>query len=380
LWDATRIPGAGYIINCIEVSGVHYIDAENDIPLRYGVDQSIGDTIGPGGVFKAMRSVPSWIEILRDAEELCPQALVLNYSNPMSIFCLAAHRTSRMKVVGLCHSVQGTSALLARRAGVPAEEMEWECAGINHLAWFTKLTHRGRDLYPLLKEKAARDLAGTPDDPDDADDLIRKDVMLHFGYFVTESSGHLSEYLPYYRKRKDLMERYCRPGFGGESRFLANNWWFWRENADKQRQEILDGKRPMEFEQSWEYASWIIEAREKNAPYVIHGNVPNTLDGAGPLISNLPADGIVEVACLVDGNGVQPLRYGKLPPQCAALSDANMRVIDLAATACIEKSREAAYHAILLDPLTAAVCSPAEVKQMVTEMFEAESDILRDFS
>jgi alpha-galactosidase len=138
------LPGADYIVNCIEVSGVSYIDAENDIPAKYGVDQCIGDTIGPGGVFKALRSVPSWIEILRDAEELSPSALVLNYSNPMSIFCLAAARTSRMKVVGLCHSVQATSALLARRAGVPLDEMEWECAGINHLAWFTKLKQAAR--------------------------------------------------------------------------------------------------------------------------------------------------------------------------------------------------------------------------------------------
>jgi alpha-galactosidase len=237
----------------------------------------------------------------------------------------------------------------------------------------------GQDLYPLLKEKARRDLEGRPDDPGAAADLIRKDMMLHFGYFITESSGHLSEYVPYYRKRKDLIERYCRAGFDGESRFLANNWWFWRKNADQQRQEILEGRRPMEFEQSWEYASWIIEAREKNAPYVIHGNVPNAVEGAGPLIANLPGDGIVETACLVDGNGVQPLRYGKLPPQCAALCDANMRVVDLAATACMEKSREAAYHAILLDPLTGAVCSPAEIKQMVTEMFEAEAEILHDF-
>jgi alpha-galactosidase len=371
--------GADYVINCIEVSGVSYIDAENDIPAKYGIDQCIGDTIGPGGVFKALRSVPTWTEILRDIEELCPEALVLNYSNPMSIFCLAAARTSRLKVVGLCHSVQATSALLARRAGLSFDQIVWECAGINHLAWFTKFEHQGQDLYPILKEKARRDLERQPDDPDDAGDLIRKDMMLHFGYFITESSGHLSEYVPYYRKRKDLIDRYCCAGFDGESRFLANNWWFWRKNADRQRQEILDGTRPIEFEQSWEYASWIIEAREKNVPYVIHGNVPNAVDGAGPLISNLLTDGIVETACLVDGNGVRALRYGKLPAQCAALCDANMRVIDLAATACIEKSKEAAYHAILLDPLTAAVCSPAEIKQMVMEMFEAEREILHDF-
>lgn len=225
--------GSHYLVNCIEVSGVDCVRIDNDVPLKYGIDQCIGDTIGPGGLFKALQTVPVWLEVLRDAEELCPDALVLNYTNPMNILCLAAGRTSRMRVVGLCHSVQGTSHLLARCAGVPYEEMDWECAGINHLAWFTKLEHKGRDLYPLLKKKAAQDIAGNPSNPDDAEDLVRKDMMLQFGAFITESSGHLSEYVPYYRKRKDVLKKYCRRRYEGGSRFYATNWPEWRKRADE---------------------------------------------------------------------------------------------------------------------------------------------------
>ncbi|MCC7207828.1 MAG: alpha-glucosidase/alpha-galactosidase [Anaerolineae bacterium] len=372
----TLLPGTDYLVNCIEVSGLACVRFDNDIPLKYGIDQCIGDTIGPGGLFKGLRTIPIWLDILRDAAELCPDALVLNYTNPMNMLMLAAGRTSPMQAVGLCHSVQGTSHLLARRAGVPYEEMAWECAGINHLAWFTKLEHQGRDLYPTLKAKAQLDLAGTPANPDDAADLVRKDMMLHFGAFITESSGHLSEYLPYYRKRKDLLARYARSGYDGGSSFYADGWPLWRRAADDYRARLVRGDEPTDWERSWEYASWIIEAREKNTPFRIHGNVMNRHKGGGPLIANLPGDGCVEVACMIDSNGVQPTVYGNLPPQMAAICDSNMRMFDLAATAAIERSIDAAVWALMLDPLTAAMCSPAEIKQMTLEMFEAEKDFL----
>ena len=193
--------GTDYLINSIEVSGVDCVHFDNDIPLEYGIDQCIGDTIGPGGLFKGLRTIPVWLEILRDAEELCPGALVLSYTNPMNMMCLASGRASSMNVIGLCHSVQGTSHQLARRAGVPYGELTWECAGINHFAWMTRLEHKGKDLYPKLIRMAKRDLAGKSGKTKDAGDLVRKDMMVHFGAFITESSGHLSEYLPYYRKK-----------------------------------------------------------------------------------------------------------------------------------------------------------------------------------
>lgn len=370
---------SNYIVNCIEVSGMDCVRFDNDIPAKYGIDQCIGDTSGPGGLFKGLRTIPVWLDVLRDAEDLCPGALVLNYTNPMNMMCLAAGRASAMSVVGLCHSVQGTSRLLAKRAAVPYEEMEWDCAGINHLAWFTTLKHRGADLYPRLMDRARRDLAGKPDDPEDAKDLIRKDMMLHFGAFVTESSGHLSEYVPYYRKRRDLLERYSRDGYDGGSAFYAREWPAWRASADAERLGMLQGKQSIEWERSWEYASWIIEAREKDVPYQIYGNVMNAQGSVGPLIGNLPHDGCVEVACLVNRTGVRPTRFGKLPPQMAALCDWNMRMFDLGATAAMLRSKEAAIHALMLDPLTAAVCSPAEIREMTLELFRAEQTFLKGY-
>ncbi len=365
--------GADYVINCIEVSGTACVRLDNEIPQRYGIDQCIGDTMGPGGLFKGLRTIPVWIDVLRDIERLCPGALVLNYTNPMGMMCAASALASDMSVVGLCHSVQGTGHILARRAGIPYEEMEWECAGINHLAWFTVLRHRGRDLYPLLMKKARADLAGRSDD---TKDLVRKDMMLHFGAFITESSGHLSEYLPYYRKRSDLLAKYCREGYDGGSGFYAANWPEWRKRADAERLRMLRGLEPLGWNRSWEYASWIIEAREKNAATRIHGNVMNSKGGSGLLITNLPAGGCVEVACLVDGSGVHPVRYGALPAQMAAVCASNMGFIQLAAQAAFARSKEAAIHALMLDPLTAAVLSPAEIKRMALEIFAAEKAYL----
>jgi len=373
------LPGADYVVNCIEVSGTACVRHDNDIPLKYGVSQCIGDTIGPGGLFKGLRTIPVWLAILKDCEELCPDALILNYTNPMNMMCLAAARTSSMAVVGLCHSVQGTSHLLAKRAGVPIGEMEWECAGINHLAWFTTLKHKGEDLYPRLMAQAEKDIAAGKGLDGHGGDLVRKDMMLHFGAFITESSGHLSEYLPYYRKRKDLQEKYCLPGYEGEESFYADNWPTWRKNADEKRMQMVRGEEPVVLDRSWEYASWIIEAREKDSPFRIHGNFGNQDRDAGALISNLPHDGCVEVACMVDRNGFNPCRYGRLPAQMAAICDSNMRMFDLAATAAIERSVEAAIHALSVDPLCAACCSPAEIKAMTLELFETEKDFLPDY-
>ncbi|MCC5841157.1 MAG: alpha-glucosidase/alpha-galactosidase [Opitutales bacterium] len=389
-----------YLINTIEVSGPACVHFDNDIPLKYGIDQCIGDTIGPGGLFKGLRTIPVWLDILRDCEELCPQALILNYTNPMAMLCLASARTSSMPVVGLCHSVQGTSHLLAKYADVPYDELEWACAGINHLAWFTKLRHKGQDLYPQLHDKFRREIAAAlketadgqgPHDARDPrrtgeplpykqEDLIRKDMCVHFGAFITESSGHLSEYLPYYRKSAE-GRKLLRLGYDGGSRFYATNWPTWREQADAQRRALLCGEVPMDWERSWEYAAWIIEAREKNSPFRFHGNVPNsTPGGGGQLITNLPADSCVEVACLVDGNGVQPTRHGALPPQMAGVCASNLSMFDCAAEAAIHRSVETAIHALYLDPYCAAVLTPAQIRAMALEMFAAQKDYLPGFS
>jgi alpha-galactosidase len=316
-------------------------------------------------------------------EELCPDALMLNYTNPMSMLCLAAGRSSSVPVVGLCHSVQGTSHQLARHADVPYEELVWECAGVNHLAWFTRLEHLTseglKDLYPVLREK----VRGREGETWEADP-VRFDMMLHFGAFITESSGHLSEYLPYYRKTQEARNYYTRDGYRGGSRFYATGWPNWRETADREREEMVRGEKEIPKARSWEYASWIIEAMEKHTPYVIYGNVMNVAGGAegasGRLITNLPADGCVEVACLVDRRGVQPCRYGALPRQMAAVCESQMRYFDLAAEACIRKSKEAAIHALMLDPLTASVCTTGQIREMGERMFAAQKEFLPGFA
>jgi alpha-galactosidase len=400
------LPGTDYAICCVEVSGMACVAYENDIPLKYGVDQCIGDTLGPGGLFKGLRSIPVFLDILRDMRELCPGAIMLNYTNPMSMMVLAAGRAvPEIPVVGLCHSVQGTSHLLASYAEVPYEELEWECAGINHLAWFTKLSHKGQDLYEkVLYAKFAKELelgyreaeegknifdaqnikwGEKTEQPYKTGDLIRKDMCLHFGAFITESSGHLSEYLPYYRKSK-AGQALLRRAYEGGSRFYATNWPTWRKGADEHRAKLASGEATIELKRSWEYASWIIEAREKDVPYRIHGNVMNhaiapgrkNAGEASKLISNLPGDGAVEVSCMIDRNGINPTRYGALPPQMAAICASNMSYFDLAAKACIEKSKEAAIHALMLDPLCAAVCTPKQIKDMTLEIFEAEKEYL----
>jgi alpha-galactosidase len=361
------LPGTDYIINSIEVSGLACVRFDNDIPLKYGVSQNIGDTIGPGGLMKGLRTVPVWLEILRDAEELCPNVTVLNYTNPMNMMMLAASRVSSLPMVGLCHSVQGTSHMLAGYTDVPYERVKWKCAGINHLAWFTEFNGPdGQSLYPDLMQQAKnRESEFAKAEP------VRSDMMLHFGAFITESSGHLSEYLPYYRKRKDLLEKYTDSGYRGEESFYANNWPTWRQNQDAYRQRLFNGEEEINSERSWEYGAWIIESMEKNVPFMIHGNVAN--EGC---IENLPQDGCVEVACLVNQNGIQPTRFGRLPKVMAAICESNMRMFDLAADAAIEKSKKLARLALTQDPLTAAVCSPAEIFSLVDELFEAEADFL----
>ncbi len=360
------IAGSDYVINSIEVAGLKHVRADYDIPKRYGVDQCIGDTIGPGGIFKALRTGPVWLEIVADVARLAPKAVVLNYTNPMSILTLAAARAVDLEVVGLCHSVQGTSRQLATYLDIPYDRLTWRCAGINHNAWFTTLEREGEDLYPLLRERA-KIPAIYEQDP------VRFEVMLHLGAFVTESSGHFSEYVPYFRKRPDLLTKYTRPGYLGESGFYANNWPDWRRANDELIASMLRGETPVPTRRSHEYAATIIEAIELGRDASIHGNVHNR--GA---IENLP-DGCVEVECRVSRSGLEPLRFGPLPEQLAALNRSHMAVHELVVQALMERDRQKAKYALMLDPLTAAVCSLEEIDRLFDEMWEAEKESLGAF-
>ena len=360
------LAGTDFLVNSIEVAGLENVRHDYEIPLRYGVDQCIGDTIGPGGIFKALRTGPAWLEILRDAERECPGAVVMNYTNPMSLLTLAAIRATSMDVVGLCHSIQGTSEQLAGYLEVPPEELCWRAAGINHNSWFVELARDGEDLYPELRERA-RTSSVYEHDP------VRFETMLHLGAFPSESSGHFSEYLPYFRKRPDLIKRYTRDGYLGESGYYANNWPTWRAENDEEIRKMLSGEEELPLERSPEYAADVIEAVTFGREMVIYGNVRNT-----GLIDNL-SDGCVEVACLVDRNGVQPCHFGPLPEQLAALNRAHMAIPDLVVQALLDRDRQNALHALMLDPLTAAVCSLEEISQMFSEMWEAQRPFLEYF-
>ncbi len=375
------LPETDYLINTIEVSGEETVQDDYEIPKKYGVDQCIGDTTGPGGIMKAFRTIPAWLEILEDAGSLCPDALVLNYTNPMHMMTLAANEVSEMEVAGLCHSVQGTSRQLAEYLEVPYEELDWECAGINHMSWFTRLERDGRDLYPNLLRKS--------EDPEIYEkDPIRFEMTKEFGYFVTESSGHFSEYVPYFRKREDLIDEYCRDKYRGGSGFYSKNWPRWRRSLDRARRRWIEGEEiPEELKEntpgleeidlstrSHEYGSYIIEAHWTGKETVIYGNFPNN-----GLIGNLQEDGIVEVQTLVDSNGFHPCQFGPLPEQVAALNRANISVHKLAVDSILNRDREAGIRAFMLDPLTAAVCSPAEIRDMAEELFEAEQKFIPDY-
>ncbi|MCJ8013871.1 alpha-glucosidase/alpha-galactosidase [Paenibacillus sp. KQZ6P-2] len=358
------IGGSQFVINQIEVGGLQTVRYEYEIPLKYGVNQCIGDTLGPGGLFKTLRTLPSWMEIIRDIEDLCPDTIILNYTNPMSAVTLLTSRFTEIPVVGLCHSIQNTSKRLAKFAGVPYSEMKWRAAGINHMSWFVELSHAGKDLYPVLMEKM-KDPEVLKKDP------VRFDAMKYLGAFVSESSGHFSEYIPYYRKRQSLIDQHCSSGYNGATGYYADNWPIWRRENDERIIQQLEGTLPLELKPSNEYAAIIIEAMLKNEPKVIYGNVPN--DG---LIHNLSAGGIVEFACMVDRSGINPCRFGSLPEHLAALCRSNMAFFDLAVGAVLASDKEMARHALMVDPLSAAVCSLAEIGDMFEELYEAERDFI----
>ncbi|HLI08636.1 MAG TPA: alpha-galactosidase [Ktedonobacteraceae bacterium] len=365
------LPGCDYVFNMIEVGGATNVQFDYAIPLKYGVDQCVADTIGPGGIFKYLRTAPDWLAICRDIEELCPAALVINYSNPLSAMTLTALRATSLQVVGLCQSIILTAYQLSDYVDVPYEEMRYRCAGINHLSWFVTLEHHGEDLYPRLR-RAAEVPEIYEQEP------VRFDLMRAFGYFTTESSGHISEYVPYFRKRRDLLDHYVSIQPDMVSGARARNWPRERVEREERLRDYLEreqrGERAFFLDRSLDAGSFVVEGHALNRPQVIYGNVRNS-----GLIDNLPRDGCVEVACLVDRNGVQPLHFGALPAPLAALDGAHMAVHDLLVQALLNEDREAAVQALMLDPLTAAVCSLAEIRQMFEEMAAAEREYLPNF-
>jgi len=361
---------ADYVINAIHVGGAAPFENEIEIPREYGVAQAVGDTLGPGGVFRALRTVPTLLDIARDMEELCPDALLLNYTNPMAMLCWAVDEATDVDVIGLCHSVPHTVSALADYVGVPEDEVEYWVAGINHLAWFLELEHDGRDLYPDLHDAAA--------DPDLYDqDNVRFDLFEHFGYFVTESSNHASEYLPYVRDDPDVLEEYVVGDLETDWYFTdwmetghyLEHWRAYREEHDDRTADDYD----TDLERSPEYGSRVIHSMETGERRRMNLNVRNR-----GTVSNLPADCCVEVPCLVDDRGVHATRVGDLPTQLAALCRTNVNVQALAVEGALDHDAEAVRQAVALDPLTSACCTLDEVESMVDDLFAANADYLAD--
>ena len=376
---------ADYVITTFQQGGLNAYALDIEIPQRYGVEQCVGDTLGPGGVFRALRTIPILLDLCQEMDEVSrPDALLLNYVNPMAANCWAVARVAGRPHVGLCHSVQGTSEMLAGWIDVPYSELIFRCAGINHQAFFLEFRRGDQDLYPLLWQAVEREEV-------EAQEPVRIDMMKHFGYFVTESSGHASEYVPYYRKTAAMVNNELAPRFREEfndwESYDGSHWFdfgrtggYYRHcierqaKSDEEYRAMISGEDPLPAERTHEYGSYIIEAIETNQPVRINGNVPNR-----GLINNLPQGCCVEVPCLVDANGVQPTTIDTYPVQLAALNRTNINVQELIVEAAVTGSTEAVHHAVLLDPLTAAVCTLPQIRAMVNEMLEAQAKWLPQF-
>ena len=362
------LEGADYVLCMIQVGGYQpstVIDFE--IPKQYGLRQTIGDTLGIGGIMRALRTIPVLLDICRDMEELCPDALLLNYVNPMAMICWALSRATSIKTIGLCHSVPLTAQDLASDLDVPYSEMNYIVAGINHMAFYLRLEHHGQDLYPQLRQLSKSDIAEFRR-YSNLHDKIRYDLFKRMGYFVTESSEHFSEYVPWFikRDRPDLIEQYNIPldEYIRRCKIQIAEW-------ETMRQELENEDILLEIERSVEYGSLIIHSMETGQPRTIYGNVANQ-----GLIDNLPAGCCVEVPCLVDINGVQPTKVGTLPPHLAALMQTNINVQSLTVEAALTGKREHIYHAAMLDPHTAAELSLDQIWSLVDDLVEAHGEWL----
>jgi alpha-galactosidase len=355
------LDGADFVINEIQVGGLDATLRDFEIPKRYGLRQTIADTLGVGGVFRALRTIPVVLDIADDMDQLCPDATLLNYTNPMAMLCWAVWASGRdTRIVGLCHSVQNTHEQLAEIVGVPEPDIEYLTAGVNHQAWVLRFARDGESLYPLLDEAIARD-------PDGLARRVRVELYRQFGYFPTESSEHSAEYLPWFMSHDDQIERYRIP----VDEYIRRSQDNLREYEEIKR--ALAAGEPLPLLHEGELAPRYVHAMVTGAERIEYGNVRN--DG---LITNLPPGCCVEVPCRIDAEGVHPLAVGALPPQCAALNRTMVNVADLTVSAVLEGRRDHVYQAVLLDPNAGATLTIAQVHDMVDELIEAHGDLMPD--
>jgi len=365
------LKGADAVLCTILSGGLKVWKHDILIPNKYGVSTNIGDTRGPSGIFRALRTIPVMVGMVKDMEDVCPNAIFLNYTNPMAMLCRAMQRKSKMKISGLCHSVQGTAMMLAKWVGVPYEELQYTSAGVNHQSWYVRLSHNGKNLYPKLRRVVSTDRKIYNEEQ------VRNEMFLQLGYYVTESSGHNSEYNWWFRKRKDLIEKYCTHGTGwnpGKESYILEGYSRREKTWRKDIQRELDDPKPLNLKRGHEYATYIINAWMGGGLFEFNGNVAN--DG---LIDNLPRGACVEVPVLASRKGFEPIHVGALPPQCAALNNITVAIEEMTVEASLTGNAEMVYHACAYDPLTAAVLSLAEIRKMVREMFKASKDYLPQF-
>jgi alpha-galactosidase len=357
------------VVCTILQGGASVFRKDIDIPKKYGVDINVGDTRGPSGIFRALRTMPVMLDICKDIERYCPEAIFLNYTNPMAMLCRAMQGQSNVKVTGLCHSVQGTAGMLARWIGAPYKEITYHCAGINHQAWYLDFKWSGKDVYPLIREAVKKPEIYN-------EEIVRNEMFIHLGYYVTESSGHNSEYCAWFRKRPDLIEKYCTHGTGWNPGVFAyirdeylNTEATWRDTIKEELEQ------PVKLERGNEYAASIFNATIGDGTlFEFNGNVRNF-----GLIDNLPEGCCVEVPVMASKRGFDPMHVGPLPDQLAILNNTSARCEELAVEGAIAGDPTMIFHAICFDPLTSAVLSLAETQKMVDEMFEANKEWLPHF-
>jgi alpha-galactosidase len=366
------LTGADVVLTTILAGSTEVWRYDIEIPKKYGVDINVGDTRGPSGIFRFLRTLPPMLEIVGGMEKYCPNAVLLNYTNPMAMLCGALQRSTSIPVTGLCHSVQGTAEMLARWIGAPFSEVTYTCAGINHQAWYLNYRWKGEDAYPLIHQA----VTGRPEVYNE--EIVRNEMYLHLGYYVTESSGHNSEYNWWFRKRPDLIEKYCIHGTGwnpGEYAYILKEYQEREATWKGLVKERLNAPlAPADLARGHEYAAYIIHALLGGEMFTFNGNIPNT-----GLVTNLPQGACVEVPVLVDKAGFHPIHVGALPPECALVTQLNSGIEEMAIAGALTGDPLLIQRAIYNDPLTAAVLSLAEIKAMVSEMFEQNRAYMPQF-
>ena len=366
------LKGADVVLTTILAGSTEVWRHDIEIPKKYGVDINVGDTRGPSGVFRFLRTINPMMDIVRDMEKYCPNAVLLNYTNPMAMLVSAIQKQSFISTTGLCHSVQGTAMMLAEWIGAKYEDVDYLCAGINHQAWYLDFKWNGEDAYPLIHK------AITEREEIYNADQVRNEVYLALGKYVTESSGHNSEYMAWFRKRPDLIEKYCTHSTNwnpGEYAYILKEYQHneatWQ---DQVKERLAQPLTEADLQRQHEYAAYIINALKGGEPFKFNGNVQNT-----QLISNLPEGACVEVPVLVDRAGFHPMYVGALPPECALLTGLSSGIEELTIQGSLTGDPNAIYRAIAHDPLTSAVLSLAEIRDMTNELFAQHKDYLPQF-